>query len=77
MPDIYMESASIGEKVKLSTEKALVTVNEKNSLGKLVTYTVDELEIMQETGIDEVTPLIHIVKKVFAGTVVRYTKPEK
>ena len=75
MPDIYLESESIKAKIKFSPDTDLITVDEKNSIGKRITYSIEELDILQEIGIEEITPQIHIVKKVFSGTVIRYQKP--
>ncbi len=70
-----MDSEAIGKKIKYSEELNLVVVDEKNGNGKNITYTMDELAIL-EHGIGKVTVEIHRVKKVFSGTVVRAEKRE-
>lgn len=73
MPDVYMDSEAIGKKIKYSEELNLVVVDEKNGNGKNITYSMEELHILDE-GIGQVTASVHTVKKVFLGTVVRAGK---
>ena len=42
--------------------------------GKPIKYTPEEREIIHETG-GEITPMLHRVKSVFGGEIVRYTPP--
>lgn len=77
MNDIYMQSEIIGQKIKYSPELNMVIVDDKNSLDKRITYTMDEISILRDGGIDELPQEIHAIKKIFAGTIVRYTPPVK
>lgn len=76
MNDIYMQSEIIGQKIKYSPELKMIIVDEKNSLDKRITYTLEEIEILRAGGIDELPKEIHAIKKIFAGTIVDYKKPE-
>jgi hypothetical protein len=76
MSDIYMESETLGQKIKFSPSLGMVIVDEKNSLDKRITYTLDEIEILRAGGYDELPKEIHALKKIFAGTIVNYKKPE-
>jgi hypothetical protein len=75
--DIYMQSEIIGQKIKYSPDLNMVIVDDKNSLDKRITYTMDEISILRDGGIDELPQEIHAIKKIFAGTIVRYTPPVK
>jgi hypothetical protein len=74
MPDVYLDAESIGQKIKYMPDTDLVVVNEKNSLDRNITYTMAELDLIRD-AVGEVTNQIHLVKKVFAGTIVDYKKP--
>lgn len=76
MNDIYIDSAILNAKVKYSPSLGLIIVDEKNGLNKRTTYTIDEILIVKETGYDEIPIEVHLMKKAFAGTIIKYKPSE-
>jgi len=70
MTDIYIFSEPLQNKLKYSPENGLVTVNERNSQGKLMTYTLEEIQLIKDSGCETID-ILHNIKKVFSGTITK------
>jgi hypothetical protein len=70
MEDIYIYSEILQQKIKYSPKTELVTVNDRNADGKLITYTVEEIQLIKESKIDDIQ-LLHNIKKAFSGTITK------
>ncbi len=71
----YFKSAILNKKYAVDKENKIVYIDDytipiKNEKAKQVSYFFDELKIIDEdTG--EITPEIHLVKKVFPGEIIK------
>lgn len=68
----YFEPGVLGLPCKLDTESGTVTVQDKKLFGKkgYVTYSAEEVQIIRDT-ITEIDPIVHRIKNVFDGEIVK------
>lgn len=68
----YMKSEILQKDIKLDTHTGTVTVKDQKLFGRRgwVEYSADEVEIIRETT-GEIDPLVHLIKNVFDGELVR------
>ncbi len=71
---IYQKSAILGRNIKTDTENHITTVEDvytplKEEETPYIEYSLSELKIIEETA-GEITPDLHLLKRVFQGEVV-------
>lgn len=68
----YFEPGVLGVPCKLDTETGIVTVQDKKIFGKkgYVTYSAEEVQIIRDT-MTEIDPIVHRIKNVFDGEIVK------
>jgi|WetSurMetagenome_2_1015567.scaffolds.fasta_scaffold02367_17 hypothetical protein len=69
--NIYLHSQTLDRDVKYMPDNELAVVNEKNSMGRNIIYTMDELRLLDGAG-QFVTEQLHLIKKVFSGTIIEH-----
>ncbi len=76
---IYQKSAILGRNIKTDTENNITTVEDvytplKEEETPYIEYSLSELKIIEKTA-GEITPEIHLMKRVFQGEVINYENP--
>ena len=71
----YFDSEILGKKGKLERKTGIITIQDKKLFGErgYVSYSAEEVQIIKETT-GEIDPLVHRVKNIFDGQIVRGEK---
>jgi hypothetical protein len=72
---MYIKSEELKQEVAVSLKSGWVYCEDKGPDGSLVSYSPEELKILNADGKGKITPAVHNVKKIFGGRVVQYDGP--